>query len=415
MIKYPLLSRIRRASLLATIACLLCAPLPASAYAFRVLVFSKSVSYWHESIPAGIAAIQELGAAHDFEVVATEDAAQFTPANLTQFAVVVFLLNSGDVLDAAQEAAFEQFIRAGGGWVGVHTAADTEYGWPWYGQLVGARFRSEPPVQQGTVLVLDRAHPATSALPERWVLTEEWFNFHTNPRGSVHVLATIDESTVPGTDMGHDHPISWCHDFDGGRAFFTGMGHTIAAYADPLFRAHLLGGIQWAAGQAPGDAGATVNASFEKIVPGWSGERSDGAGGRSGRARVFHRARREGENLLASHADDDGCGNTHAGPHRSRRRPSSVWRSIRHSRRTAGSISSTRRRASCRKMCCRVSPSPVARWCRAPSGCCCASRRIEASACTTAAASSCRPGRQSADRHRRQYLSRRCRWLCTDR
>ncbi len=236
------------------------------AHDFRVLVFSETTGFRHDSIAAGVAAIQALGTVHDFEVVATEDAAQMNAANLAQCKVVIFLLTTGDILDAAQKGALQDFIRAGGGFVGIHSAADTEKAWPWYGQLLGAYLRSHDAIQPGTVLALDRAHPSTSVLPERWVRTDEWYNFQTNPRGSVHVLATLDESTVVGGEMGHDHPIAWCQEFEGGRSWFTALGHTTETYAEPEFRAHLLGGIQWAAGRAPGDAGGTVYARFEKIV-----------------------------------------------------------------------------------------------------------------------------------------------------
>jgi cytochrome c len=163
--------------------------------AFDVLVFSKTAGFRHSSITPGIAAIQALGAAHDFSVVATEDANVFTPANLANFEAVIFLNTTGDILNATQQSALEQYIQGGGGWVGVHSAADTEYGWAWYGDLLGAYFQSHPAIQQATVVVADQAHPSTDDLPERWVRTDEWYNFQTNPRGNVHVLATLDEST----------------------------------------------------------------------------------------------------------------------------------------------------------------------------------------------------------------------------
>jgi cytochrome c len=234
--------------------------------AFDVLVFSKTAGFRHSSIDEGVAAIQALGAANDFAVVATEDAAAFNAANLANFEAVVFLMTTGDVLNAAQQTAFEQYIQAGGGWVGVHSAADTEYGWAWYGELQGAYFESHPAIQQATVVVADQMHPSTAHLPERWVRTDEWYNFQTNPRGDVHVLATLTESTYSGGADGFDHPIAWYHDYDGGRAWYTGLGHTEATYADPLFRQHLLGGIRYAAGQIPSDGGATVDANFQKVV-----------------------------------------------------------------------------------------------------------------------------------------------------
>src|SRR4051794_36334611 len=222
--------------------------------AFDVLVFSRTAAFRHDSIDEGIAAIQQLGAANDFSVTATEDPTKFTAANLAQYEAVVFLSTTGDVLNAAQQTAFEQYIAAGHGFVGVHSAADTEYDWAWYGGLVGAYFNNHPAIQQATVNVVDANHPATAGLPQRWVRTDEWYNFRTNPRPNVHVLATLDESTYAGGAMGADHPIAWYHDYGGGRAFYTGMGHTAASYSEPLFRQHLLGGIRYAAGAATIDA-----------------------------------------------------------------------------------------------------------------------------------------------------------------
>jgi type 1 glutamine amidotransferase len=219
--------------------------------AFDVLVFSKTAGFQHSSIDEGIAAIQSLGAAHDFTVAATENANDFTPANLATFEAVIFLNTTGDVLNATQQAAFEQYIQAGGGWVGVHSASDTEYSWPWYGDLLGAYFESHPAIQQATIVVEDQTHLSTAHLPQQWTRTDEWYNFQTNPRGQVSVLLTLDESTYSGGADGADHPIAWYHEYDGGRAWYTGLGHTEASYSEPLFREHLLGGIQYAAGVLP--------------------------------------------------------------------------------------------------------------------------------------------------------------------
>jgi len=178
----------------------------------------------------------------------------------------VFLNTTGDVLDATQQTAFEGYIQAGGGYVGVHAAADTEYGWPWYGELVGAYFHSHPAIQSATIKVADRVHPSTAGLPARWVRTDEWYNFTANPRGDVHVLATIDENTYSGGNMGFDHPIAWCHAYDGGRAWYTNSGHNATTYTEPRFLDHLAGGILWAAGDVPGDCGATIESNFAKVV-----------------------------------------------------------------------------------------------------------------------------------------------------
>jgi type 1 glutamine amidotransferase len=223
----------------------------ADAAAYRVLVFSKTAGFRHESIPAGIQAIRELGAAHGFAVDTTEDASAFAPANLARFQAVVFLNTSGDILDPDQQSAFESYIRDGGGFAGVHGAADTEYSWPFYGALVGAYFDSHPAIQTAALTVEDRTHPATVHLSPTWSRTDEWYNYRTNPRASVHVLITLDESSYSGGTMGADHPLAWWRAYQGGRCFYTGLGHTIESYAEPAFRAHLLGGIQYAAGHAP--------------------------------------------------------------------------------------------------------------------------------------------------------------------
>jgi type 1 glutamine amidotransferase len=215
----------------------------------RVLVFSKTAGFRHDSIPTGVAAIREILAPR-YEVDASEDSAVFTDESLKRYRAVVFLSTTGDILDGAQQEAFERFIRAGGGYAGVHAAADTEYSWPWYGQLVGAYFKTHPPTQESTVLVEDRTHRSTRMLPAEWRRTDEWYVYQTNPRGKVRVLASLDDDTVEGVDMGGDHPIAWYHEFDGGRAWYTGGGHTKESFSEPLFRKHLEGGILWAAGAA---------------------------------------------------------------------------------------------------------------------------------------------------------------------
>ncbi len=234
---------------------------------FAVLVFSKTAGFRHDSIPAGIAAIQQLATQNNFTVETTEDAAQFTDANLARFKAVIWLSTTADVLDATQQAAFERYIRAGNGYMGVHAAADTEYDWPWYGGLVGAYFSSHPAIQPATVRLEDTSHPATAGLPVTWPRTDEWYSYRTNPRSSVHVLATLDESTYSGGTMGADHPIAWCRPYDGGRSFYTGMGHTQESYSEANFRTHLLGGIRYAAaGQGNCSVGAPPQAGFSQVT-----------------------------------------------------------------------------------------------------------------------------------------------------
>jgi cytochrome c len=217
---------------------------------FTVLVVSKTTAFRHDSIPQGIAAIEQLGAEHSFAVDSTEDAARFSDANLARYKAVIFLNTTGDILDQDQKAAFERYIHSGGGFVGIHSASDTEYRWPWYGRLVGTWFASHPQIQHATVHVAAPDHPSMKGLPVAWERTDEWYNFRSNPRGAVQVLATVDETTYSGGAMGADHPIAWCQEVDGGRSWYTAMGHTKESYAEPLFRLHLLGGIESAAGVA---------------------------------------------------------------------------------------------------------------------------------------------------------------------
>lgn len=219
----------------------------------RVLVFSKTAGFRHDSIPEGIAAVRELGTTGGFAVDATEDAGAFTARNLARYDAVVFLSTTGDVLDTIQQAAFERYIKRGGGYVGIHAAADTEYDWAFYGGLAGAYFQSHPAIQPATVTVEDRSHPATLGLPRSWERTDEWYNYRSNPRDRAHVLASLDESSYTGGTMSGDHPIAWCQEYRGGRAFYTGGGHTKESYAEPAFRQHLLGGIRYAIGAAQAD------------------------------------------------------------------------------------------------------------------------------------------------------------------
>ncbi|HLX55579.1 MAG TPA: ThuA domain-containing protein [Ktedonobacteraceae bacterium] len=230
-----------------------CAPQQIASCHIRLLVFSKTGAFRHASIPDAIAALRRLALSQDVAVDFTEDATVFTDANLSRYNAVVFLLTTGEILNTSEQAAFERYIQHGGGYAGVHSASDTEYDWPWYGQLVGAYFdrvHGHSRVVQATVHVIDRTHLSTSMLPAVWVRTDEWYNFASNPSDHVHVLLTVDERTYIGGFMGANHPIAWYHSFDGGRAWYTAMGHTSESYQEPLFLAHLWGGILYAAGVA---------------------------------------------------------------------------------------------------------------------------------------------------------------------
>ncbi|MFJ8660710.1 ThuA domain-containing protein [Streptomyces sp. NPDC093795] len=226
---------------------------PVDRNAKRVLVFSRTAGFRHDSIGTGITALKELGAQNGITVDATEEPRQFTTNNLARYDAVVFLSTTGDVLDAAQQAAFENYVSTGGGYMGVHAAADTEYDWSFYGGLVGAHFHSHPQIQPATVRVEDHDHPATAHLDGPWQRTDEWYNYRTNPRGQARILATLDETTYQGGTMKGDHPIAWCQTYGGGRSFYTGGGHTKESYTEPAFRQHLLGGLQYATGQVKAD------------------------------------------------------------------------------------------------------------------------------------------------------------------
>lgn len=215
---------------------------------FRVLVFTRTRGFRHGSIGDGVNAVKAIAIRRGWLDDHTEDPTRFTAANLARYRVVIWLSTTGDVLDATQQTAFEGFIKAGGGYVGVHSATDTEYGWPWYGKLVGAYFKRHPQIQAATLAVENTTHPATAHLSATWKRTDEWYDFRANPRANVTVLLTIDEKSYSGGTMGADHPVAWAHTFDGGRAFYTALGHTNATYKEADFIAHLEGGIAWAGG-----------------------------------------------------------------------------------------------------------------------------------------------------------------------
>ncbi len=233
--------------------CAACFALPCLASEpFSVLVFSKTLMFRHASITNGIEAIRKLGAENDFKVEATEDSSAFTSANLAKYRVVIFLSTSGDILNEEQQAAFRGYIEKGGGLAAIHAAVAgdvaTEGAWPWYGEALCARFTNHSAVVQATVQVEDRQDPSTAPLPERWVRTDEWYNFIASPRGQARVLAGLDEATYSGGTMGKDHPVVWCRSMGKGRIWYTALGHTEASFTEPLFLKHLLGGILAAAG-----------------------------------------------------------------------------------------------------------------------------------------------------------------------
>lgn len=229
----------------------------ASAEQFSVLLFSKTAGWHHDSINAGVTAIQGLGKLHDFNVFWTADASRvFNDKELPKYKAVIFLLTTGDVLTDEQQAAFERYIRAGGGFVGVHSASDTEYDWEWYKKMVGYMFHIHPAVQSATLKVEDYNFPGMDRFAKRFLFTEEWYEFGPPSSDKLKFLLSVDEKTYKpaadwgaksGKGMGEFHPVSWYQEYDGGRAFYTALGHLPATYSDSQFLHHLYGGIYWAA------------------------------------------------------------------------------------------------------------------------------------------------------------------------
>lgn len=221
---------------------LLLCPLSLFGHGFDVLVFSKTAGFRHNSISDGITMLQALGTAHNFGVTFTEDAATFV-SELPNHQVVVFLNTTGDILDPGQQTAFQDWYRSGRGFVGIHAACDTEHGWPWYLEMLGGEFVSHSAVEVGTVEFLDQVHPltnvtdpSTSSRILEWSVEEEWYNFAANPRGKVHVLATVDETTYSGGTHGDDHPIIWCQSFEGGAPLLSDLDISLQRTACKFFK-----------------------------------------------------------------------------------------------------------------------------------------------------------------------------------
>ena len=213
----------------------------------KVLIFSLTKGYHHASIADGITAIKLIGETDNFTVDTTTNPALFTTENLKQYKTLIFLSPTGDGLfNTDQQNALKEYIHKGGGYVGIHAATDCFYDWDWYGKLVGAYFLKHPKIQQATLNVIDQKHPSTKGLPITWVHTDEWYNFK-QVSTDIKVLIKVDETSYTGGEMGGNHPIAWYHKFEGGRVFYTELGHTKECYTtDTLFIKHLTGGINYA-------------------------------------------------------------------------------------------------------------------------------------------------------------------------
>ncbi len=229
----------------------------------KLLVFTRTETFRHSSIELAVGALEQLGKQNGFAITHTEDPAAFTDRNLERYDAVVFLLTTGDVLDPPQQRALRRHMRRGGGYVGIHSASDTEHGWPFYGKLVGAFFKVHQLIYtDGSITNEAPANPSTKHLPAQFDINDEFYSFDHSPRGEVQVLLSLDESSYPvnpNTSIlngqvvdGHmgDHPMAWCHRNVGGPSWYTALGHSEYLYGEPFFLAHLLGGIQIATGTA---------------------------------------------------------------------------------------------------------------------------------------------------------------------
>ena len=211
----------------------------------RVLVFSRTTGFRHDSIPQAIDAMRALASAEQLAVDATEETFSFNDQALGRYSAVVFLLTTGDVLSDQEKASLQRYVESGGGFIGIHSAADTEHGWPWYGDLIGGWYVVHPAVQEGRLLSEDSAaFGSTNSSLQR---IDEWYDFDRRMRGKVHVIASVDSASLDGSITNGDHPISWCHDVALGRSWYTAMGHTKESYSEPFFLAHLRVGLRYAA------------------------------------------------------------------------------------------------------------------------------------------------------------------------
>ncbi|HEY4110291.1 ThuA domain-containing protein [Puia sp.] len=213
-----------------------------------VLIFCKTNGYHHASISTGIAAITKLGQENGFAVDSTTDSTRFREKNLKKYKTLIFLSPTGTVFGPEEEKALQAYIHQGGGFVGIHAAADCEYNWQWYGDLVGGYFKSHPRPQEAKFIIVDKDHPATQGLPNPWTHFDELYNYKYYAP-DIKVLIKIDETSYSGGENGENHPMAWYHPFEGGRSFYTALGHTDEAWSDPMFLHHVLGGIQYAMGK----------------------------------------------------------------------------------------------------------------------------------------------------------------------
>lgn len=223
---------------------------------FKVLLVTTTRGWHHESLHYGVVALKALSEKEGFTLDVFQNPGGFTDKALKQYAAVIFLNTTGDIFDTAQQKVMERFIQSGKGFVGIHSASDTEYDWPWYTQLVGRMFRIHPPVQAARLQVIDKEFQGLKSFVATPSWTDEWYEFGPEEIAGLHYLLSVDEVSYnpkagqgnKKTDgMGAFHPIAWYHNFDGGRAFYTALGHRPAVYSEEAFLQHITAGIRWAA------------------------------------------------------------------------------------------------------------------------------------------------------------------------
>ena len=217
----------------------------------RVLVFSLTKGFHHSSIKEGNQFFLELSKKEGFAVDTTTNPAKFNEENLKKYNAVVWLSTTGDVLNPVQQTAFERYIQAGGGYVGIHAASDTEYNWEWYNDLMGGYFASHPGgkvsnVQKGKMITLDKTFPASAHFPETFEKTDEFYDFKSLKTDLLKFIVKVDEGSYQMGKMGDFHPMAWYHEFDGGKAFYSNFGHTPETFSEPLITEHFWQGLKWA-------------------------------------------------------------------------------------------------------------------------------------------------------------------------
>ncbi len=223
---------------------------------FKALLVTTTKGWHHESLHAGVLALQDLGRKNFFDVVLLENPNGFTEKYVSQFQVIIFLNTTGDIFNAEEQKVMEKFIQSGKGFVGIHSASDTEYDWEWYTKLVGRMFNIHPTVQTAQVNIVDNSFPGLQGFAGNKLWTEEWYDFTPEKTPGLNYIMAVDENTYDAKvswgskksdGMGKLHPIAWYHNYDGGRSFYTALGHLPTNFDEPAFRNHLYAGIFWAA------------------------------------------------------------------------------------------------------------------------------------------------------------------------